>query len=299
MSTAAHDLPAACPNCGASLAAVPRPSFCPRCGQETTLHAPTLAEFAHEFAGHFVAVEGTLWRTLRLLATAPGKLTTEYFAGRRRRYVAPLRLYLSASFVFFLAVKIALAVGTFHFVMGPVDRHGAPITKARDPVEYQRLLGEMQHCVDAPASCDWYDRTSAPLGLKLVQLADHEDSVGDHLVGMAPYAFIVLLPVLAALVMLVYRARRFAFGAHFVFALHAYSFALLVLAVAAFVPSGVAPWSGLVILGYGVGSMHAVYGGRWWPACLRLAVLALLFGTALTIMEVLLSLASVMMTSVK
>ncbi|MFZ5544798.1 MAG: DUF3667 domain-containing protein [Pseudomonadota bacterium] len=53
-----------------------------------------------------MAVEGALWRTLKLLLFKPGQLTREYLAGRRRRYVLPLRIYLTASFLFFLIVKL-------------------------------------------------------------------------------------------------------------------------------------------------------------------------------------------------
>ena len=81
----------ACRNCGTQAPL----KFCPECGQETALHPPTLGEFLHEFVGHYVALEGALWRTLRLLLTRPGRLTREYLEGRRRRYVLPLRLYLT------------------------------------------------------------------------------------------------------------------------------------------------------------------------------------------------------------
>ncbi|HEX7690126.1 MAG TPA: DUF3667 domain-containing protein, partial [Burkholderiaceae bacterium] len=106
----AHAPLAACPNCGASLRlpglAPEAVRHCPSCGQETTLHPPSVAEFAHEFVGHYIALEGPLWRTLFLLVRQPGRLTAEYLAGRRRRYVIPLRLYLSASFVLFLVLKL-------------------------------------------------------------------------------------------------------------------------------------------------------------------------------------------------
>jgi hypothetical protein len=95
-----------CQNCSAQLPQTPHAHYCPQCGQETHLHPPSLLEFLHEFLGHYVALEGALWRTLRALLLQPGKLTQEYLAGRRRRYVLPLRLYLSASFCFFLLVKV-------------------------------------------------------------------------------------------------------------------------------------------------------------------------------------------------
>ena len=98
-STARTDL--ACRNCGNQAPL----KFCPECGQETTLHPPTLGEFLHEFVGHYVALEGALWRTLRLLVTRPGRLTREYLDGRRRKYVLPLRLYLSCSFLLHLLAR--------------------------------------------------------------------------------------------------------------------------------------------------------------------------------------------------
>ena len=82
-------------------------NFCPNCGQETKLHPPTVGEFAHEFVGHYVALEGRLWKTLLLLFFKPAELTREYLHGRRRRYVLPLRLYLTASLLFFVVVKFA------------------------------------------------------------------------------------------------------------------------------------------------------------------------------------------------
>jgi hypothetical protein len=88
---------AICRNCGAPTAG----AFCPRCGQETNLRLPTLREFLREAAGRYVAFDGRFWRTLIALAFRPGRLTREYFAGRRRRYIRPARLYLFATLVFF------------------------------------------------------------------------------------------------------------------------------------------------------------------------------------------------------
>ena len=97
-----------CPNCGRPLAELPSPvHHCPNCGQETHLHAPTLFEFVHEFVAHYVALEGALWRSLKTLLLRPGQLTLDYFEGRRRQHVLPLRLYLTASFLFFLVLKLS------------------------------------------------------------------------------------------------------------------------------------------------------------------------------------------------
>jgi hypothetical protein len=84
-------------DCGAPIAG----RYCASCGQETEIRTPTVRQFAHEMMDQYVAVEGKLGRTLRVLITEPGQLTLDYIQGRRQRYVRPLKLYVSISVVFF------------------------------------------------------------------------------------------------------------------------------------------------------------------------------------------------------
>ena len=48
-------------------------AYCPRVAKISP-HPPTL-EFIHEFIGHYVALEGKLWKTLATLLFIPGGLT--------------------------------------------------------------------------------------------------------------------------------------------------------------------------------------------------------------------------------
>jgi hypothetical protein len=72
---------------------------------------PTLFEFLHEFISHHVALEGTLVASLKRLLFSPGRLTLDYFDGKRARYVAPLRLYLTFNVIFFLAIELFQVIG--------------------------------------------------------------------------------------------------------------------------------------------------------------------------------------------
>ncbi len=96
-----------CHNCGVPAAG----KFCSNCGQSTAVHMPTLMEFLHEFVSHHIAIEGTLFESLKRLLLSPGGLTLDYFAGKRARYVAPLRLYLTFNVIFFLALEVAQLFG--------------------------------------------------------------------------------------------------------------------------------------------------------------------------------------------
>jgi hypothetical protein len=101
-AAAVHVHHSQCLNCGAAVEA----HFCAHCGQETAAHVPSAREFLHEFVGHYVALEGKLWKTLALLLFRPGRLTRDYIEGKRARYVLPLRVYLTMSLVFFAVVKL-------------------------------------------------------------------------------------------------------------------------------------------------------------------------------------------------
>ena len=83
-----------CVSCDAPLSG----PYCARCGERALEpEALTLRHFlVHTVAHELLHVDGTLWRTLRLLFVRPGRLSLEYAAGRRRPYVNPFRLLLIA-----------------------------------------------------------------------------------------------------------------------------------------------------------------------------------------------------------
>jgi hypothetical protein len=54
----------------------------------------------------FVRLDSKLAATLLPLVIRPGELTKEWSKGRRARYVSPLKLYLTITFVFFLVARL-------------------------------------------------------------------------------------------------------------------------------------------------------------------------------------------------
>ena len=285
----------ACRNCG-----TPAPlKFCPECGQETTLHPPTLGEFLHEFVGHYVALEGQLWRTLAVLLRRPGRLTREYLEGRRRRYVLPLRLYLTASFLFFLVVKLtAGAAGEGPTVT--VDGRHVPLAEYEALAASGAASAPRPHfTIEQPTSCG-HPGQPACKGLKRF-LADagarmdaHPEESLEHMrthfIGYAPYAIFILLPAFSGLMMLAYRKRRLTYGEHFVFSLHLHAFWFLALLVIALVPESVGSVLQLGVPVYGVWAMREAYGGRWLPTIARALLVSVLYGVVLTLASIVLGL---------
>jgi hypothetical protein len=249
----------ACRNCGAAAGS----KYCPECGQETAPHPPSAREFLHEFVGHYVAVEGALWITLKKLMV-PGALTLEYLAGRKRRYVHPLRLYLTASVVFFLVARFLVPAPEIHVVTvstGP--GHAPTITECK---------GDEAFCAGIR------ERMSKRFpGMNRAQFADY---LVQRVVTLFPYAMFVLLPVFASLTRAVYRNRPYNYGEHLVFALHVHAFVFFVGALVAPLKEPIL-WTIPAAIYLSV-AMRRVFGGRRLPSILRAVFVFLSYCTLLT-----------------
>jgi hypothetical protein len=90
-----------CENCGAPLTG----HWCAKCGQPAIDYRRSFRYIVVDLLDEFLNWDSRFFRTLGLLLVRPWKLTNEFLAGHRVRYVHPLRLYLLASILFFFAVN--------------------------------------------------------------------------------------------------------------------------------------------------------------------------------------------------
>lgn len=93
-----------CLNCEHPLR--PEYHFCPECGQEARASAGSLKDFLRHFLSDYFTFDSKIFRSFGPLLYKPGFLTNEFFAGRRVRYIPPLRMYIFVSIVFFLALSV-------------------------------------------------------------------------------------------------------------------------------------------------------------------------------------------------
>lgn len=90
-----------CQNCGTPELG----EYCVSCGQKNSdLHAP-IGALVGEFIEESLGFDSRLRHTLVPFLFKPGFITRDYNAGRRVRYTSPLKLYLVASVIFFLALS--------------------------------------------------------------------------------------------------------------------------------------------------------------------------------------------------
>jgi hypothetical protein len=269
----------ACQNCGATASE----TYCPNCGQETSLALPTVRALLSEATGRYVALDGRLWRTLIALLFRPGFLTREYFAGRRRQYIRPARLFLVLSIALFALLR---------FTGEPPMLIDQDLTQAeRDEIasETADTAGSVGLSIDPDlklrinvAAGAWLDplRRRAELFNRLPR-QEKADQIFAGMLRYGPFAMVVLLPLFALLAKLVYlgRARRYParprhYAAHLVFGAHSHAFLFLVVALIALIPVGLLRGALVVwAIVYLLWSMKTVYGGRWSGVLARALVI--------------------------
>ena len=191
------------------------------------MHVPSAREFLHEFVAHYVALEGKLWRTLALLLFRPGALSNEYIAGRRVRYVEPLRVYLTFSILFFAILKFSSpdVFLTVHSQQAQVSAHGpSQIPENKSPTMQVSILGQTP-----TLPRQWQDFEQLPT-------AEKQKFVVESFFHYAPYAMFCLMPLFALYLKILYLGSGRRYGEHFLFALHTNAFAFITMALMTLIP---------------------------------------------------------------
>jgi hypothetical protein len=202
-----------CVSCDASLSG----PYCSRCGERALEpDALTLRHFlVHTVAHELLHVDGTLWRTLRLLFVRPGALSLEYAAGRRRPYVNPFRLLLIAVVVYALMSSFGSGA-TLNF--GPVTLSMAP-APVRQNLSVEGAIDNIDH----------YGLLRQQLAAKKTVLAGDAARERFHgrLAAFAQPVSFANVVLLAAVLHLCFRWQRRRFLEHAAFSMHVVSFVLL------------------------------------------------------------------------
>jgi hypothetical protein len=97
-------LPESCLNCGKPVSE--EMEYCPNCGQKNRNTKLPLKTFISDFFEDYFTVDAKFFRSIGKLIFSPGSLTREFNSGKRKTYIAPFRLYIFISFVFFFILAI-------------------------------------------------------------------------------------------------------------------------------------------------------------------------------------------------
>jgi hypothetical protein len=131
-----------CENCGAPLAG----HYCGQCGQAAVDYRRSFRYVIADVLDSFLNWDSKFFTTIALLILKPWRLTNEFLAGKRVRYVNPLRLYLLASILFFFAVNFGTKGIRFDPTKFPEEKRAevaAAIADKRDEIEAELKKGNL------------------------------------------------------------------------------------------------------------------------------------------------------------
>jgi hypothetical protein len=235
--------PAACDNCGATVSG----HYCANCGQKAEHAVHSLWHFLSEVTEDLTHADSRLWLTLKALVFKPGFLTCEFLAGRRARYLPPIRLYLVMSVLFFLVVALNTAL-TNSRPPPTLAQIQAQATSEEDKEElkamsekYPLFLGAdinergEKACADMPYDGPWKERIRPLLRETCVRAAKDSHEVRAEFLHNLPRAIFLLLPILALLLKPLYRRPPRYLVEHLLFLLHNHAFLYLAFGLLGFV----------------------------------------------------------------
>lgn len=245
-------LPRVCQNCAAALTG----PYCGFCGQRALRLDVSLRELLHEGVHEFIHLDGRILATLRLLLTRPGRLTAEMLAGRRQRYIAPIRLYLVCSLLFFVTLTSLVSLPK----AGPDDVANVPSVKEKP----------------ARSTFQWSPEQGARIALK------NPERFLNGLWNLAPKVAFVLVPGFALLTMAAFRRRVRFFVPHLYFALHFHSCVFLVLIPVLMIETWTwyepSFWMFALAPGYLVLATREAFEAKWWEATWKSVLVSSVYG---------------------
>lgn len=244
-----------CLNCGTRL----RGQYCGNCGQRSRSRLISIWVLLREAFGDLLEMDSRLWRTLVPLLKKPGQLTIDYLQGRRARYMPPFRTYLVLSIIFFVVAFFDPRAGLgllFEPEPEPTAEEIAAIDAEKrqaakkkleeleaDGIITAAIVEDFELESDGETACsidaeDWEDmpewlarRLSIERAEKVCERIklDKGKTFGGLLLDNIPIALIVLLPLMALVLRILYPLSRRYFVEHLLFFVHFHAFFFLIL----------------------------------------------------------------------
>lgn len=284
-----------CLNCEQEIS--PEDKFCTSCGQKNTDGKITVSEMLHVFFDSIFTMDSRFFQTLKTLFR-PGRLTNDFFKGKHRKYIHPVRLFLVSAILFFTVFNFSDPQITFkkmsiggvagsiykksenHVLLAKMDTIKTGIAEHFTHPEVKLALDSLKEKWNENNSVGW-ENSIQLFGMHLsvsdkipgkestegyVYLTPHdviEKSVDEiikeknitnlrdkialkqfykltresasldrYILGNLSMMILLMMPVLALILKLVYIRRKRLYIEHLVFSFHTHSFSFIIMGLA-------------------------------------------------------------------
>ncbi|MCZ4410416.1 DUF3667 domain-containing protein [Cryomorphaceae bacterium 1068] len=285
-----------CLNCGNDLKATDQ--FCAQCGQRTKGAKVPLGDFIGDFFQDYFTVDSKFFKSILLLMVRPGRLTKEFNEGKRKSYIAPLRMYLFTSFIYFFLLSISVNndAENMGFTTRNVENQKALILDSLLAAENDTILvSDVQIVVDSLQTDDQvesfisieedeFDKGGVEEYMyEQVEKANNDPkSFVRSLFRVASISLFFLVPIFGLVLWLFHFRRNSFYVQHLVQALHIHTFVFAILSIYLLISFWIEVETfsiiPLLLLIYFIWSLKVVYGQKLLPSFLKaLAILIVYF----------------------
>lgn len=212
--------------------------------------------------------------------------------------MSPVRLYLFLSILFFFIARISTHQTTSSIDSSSLSNalDSASVVTSGDSIVLDQFLSDsldLQYMGDTTAEDTIETAREKKIREGIQATLDDPDQFMDEILEIISYALFLLMPLFAAILMLLYIRRKRYYIEHLLFALNMHSFALLILTVMVGlqlifrVQNGFVAWFALVIPVYFIIGMKRFYAQGIPKVLLKAVLLAMIYGLLLFVTLVL------------
>jgi hypothetical protein len=243
-------LPLHCLNCGNTLSY--QENYCPECGQRNREPVLPVSKFISDFLQDYISFDSRFFRSVYLLIFKPGIMTREFNAGRRLRYIPPLRLYIFTSFIYFFVLALStektfnfgweddgMAVG-FENAIAALDSIAADSLNEADRAELLRIKQGLENLapvidkgravdhttdtLEAISESEFSKKLRDKIEYKGERLRKNPELFRNTLFRAISISVFFLLPIFAMLLWITHMRRAKYYVEHLVHSLHFHTF---------------------------------------------------------------------------
>lgn len=206
--------------------------FCPNCGQKNIPHL-NLKYLLEEFLENYIYIESKLFKTLKNLVFKPGRLSKEFIEGKRVSFVAPIRLYITFSVLFFFIIalgnfidenthekEVSKGIVTFSYNDKKVEVSAEKYNELKERGEFVTF---MKDSIGAENAFERY------IVEKTIIAQNSGDSFKETLLNQLSIFLILFIPFISLFYKWSFARNKYNYIKHLVFNLHFNSFIILLL----------------------------------------------------------------------
>lgn len=262
--------------------------YCPSCGQSVNEVQKPIRHFLSDMFDSLFIFDLRVLRSLPTLLLKPGRISSEFIAGKRKRYVPPFRFFLFASIIFFFLIGLqtrnlfnteisdeqskALADSVVQEmkIRGQINESGDTILAISNLREGLGIYEAFKNSYrDELRDSTISSNERAKIERRLLSM-ENPNYITSQIYKYISWSFFILMPFYALILRLFFRKKRKYYVEHLIFSVNLHTFYFILLSIVIILSmifenilKGMAVWILLLAFVYAMLGIRNFYKKRW------------------------------------